>query len=96
MVANFRDHLTAAEKRGAVHKVTTNYVKVRWWSPKAYFSSMSSWRTKRIGKIVGRRLERIQKKAECSKTAKAARDNKRASAIESAVGSINDSLVNMS
>lgn len=95
MLSNFRDHLRTAKKQGAIHQVTNAYVKVRWYSPKAYYRSMSDWRVKRIGVAVGRRLAAKRKRTENRRVAQETRDHKRNTAFANAAGSISDSLVEL-
>lgn len=87
-IVKFKDELQEALDAGAVYKLTSSYVKVRRWSMRAYFTTLSNWRIKRIGHVVGVRLKRIAEREERRETAKATKRTRRTTAFETAASSI--------
>ena len=87
-LCSFRDELRMAAGRGYVHEVTDTYVKVRWWSLKGNFTTMSNWRIRCIGIRVTKRIDAAEKRVRRNKEAHAARQIKRNDVFEDAAQAI--------
>jgi len=91
-LASFKNNLRAASENGYVYKVTDTFVKLRRWSVRGYFATMSNWRIKHIARRVRIKIDRSETRAERNREARAARDIKRGDAYGDAAAAI--SLVN--
>ena len=87
-LCSFRDELRVAAGRGYVYKVTDTYVKVRRWSWKGYFSTMSNWRVRCIGLRVKKRITVDARRRERSDEVYEARKIKRNDVFGDAAASI--------
>lgn len=84
----FRTELRAAYSNGYVHRVSDTYVKLRWWSIRSYFSTMSAWRARLIGSRIRKRIDVTHSRTEARREANNAHNVKRADAFRNAAASI--------
>lgn len=91
-LASFKDNLRAASENGYVYKVTDTYVKLRRWSVRGYFTTMSNWRIRQVARRVRIKIDRSESRTERNREAREARDIKRGDAYGNAADTI--SLVN--
>lgn len=91
-LASFKNNLRAASEDGYIYKVTETYVKLRRWSLRSYFTTMSNWRIRRIARRVRIRIDRNDSRTERNRETREARDIKRGDAYGDAAAAI--SLVN--
>lgn len=88
-LCSFREELRKAADRGHVYRVTDAYVKIRRWSLRGYFTTMSNWRIRCIGLRIKRRIDAAERRTERSKLAYEARQTKRNDVFGDAAEAIN-------
>jgi len=88
----FKESLKEAYNKNFIYCITNSYVKIRWWSPRAYFRTVSNWRVNLIGSRVSKRVNKSSERQKKRHVAENRKRQRREGTFAKAAAAIESSL----